>query len=90
MGFIGTNGAGKSTTVFLRFSKGGRTWESLGRSAYGIYLVHCVFVTWLEYAFLDLALPAVQKFAAVLIGAIGLSWGASIGLRQIPGFKEVI
>jgi surface polysaccharide O-acyltransferase-like enzyme len=76
--------------AFLRFSKGGRTWESLSRNGYGIYLVHYVFVTWLQYALLGLALPAILKLAVVLTGAIGFSWMTSIALRRIPGVKEVI
>lgn len=76
--------------VFLRFSKGGRVWQSLNQNAYGIYLLHYAFVSWLQYAMLGVALPAVLKFTVVLVGAIGLSWGASAGLRRHPGIAKVI
>jgi len=76
--------------MFLRFSKGGRVWESLSRNAYGIYLVHYVFVSWLQYAVLGLALPASLKFTVVLVGAVGLSWGTTAGLRRVSGIREVI
>ena len=85
--------------VFLRFAaKRWRTSESLSRNAYAIYLVHYVFVVWLQYLLLGHALPAVAKAACVFTGSLALSWGAaallsrvSIGARLIgarqPSFR---
>ena len=39
-----------------------RSWSE---NAYGIYFVHYVFVLWLQYLLLDVALPAVVKAAIV-------------------------
>lgn len=76
--------------VFLRYNHGGPVWESLGRCAYGIYLVHYVFVTWLQYALVGVTAPALFKFGVVLIGAIGLSWAVAAGLRRIPGVRAIL
>lgn len=65
-------------------------WLSLDRNAYGIYIVHYVFVSWLQLAVLDVAAPAAVKAAVVLAGAAGLSWGTSILLRRIPGVARVV
>ncbi len=65
--------------VFLRF--GSASWSvagSLAEHAYVIYLVHYVFVVWLQYALLDTALPAVLKASLVFAGALALSWTAAI------------
>src|SRR5579875_2549163 len=42
--------------------------ETLTDNAYGMYLVHYVFVVWLQYALLGAALPAVVKAGAVFAG----------------------
>ncbi len=72
--------------MFLRFAT--RRWplaESLSENAYGVYLVHYLFVIWLQYYALGLALPAIVKAAIVFTGALGVSWGTSMLLGQIPG-----
>ena len=43
-------------------------WDSLRGNAYGIYLVHYAFVTWLQYALLHAPLAAMVKAALVFIG----------------------
>ena len=68
----------------------GRLWRSLGRNAYGVYLVHYVFVSWLQLAMLDIDVPAVAKAALVFVMAAGLSWMTAIFLRRIPGVASVI
>ena len=40
--------------------------DSLVRNAYGIYVVHYAFVTWLQYFLLPASLPGVVKFVGVL------------------------
>ncbi|WP_407179015.1 acyltransferase family protein [Bradyrhizobium sp. STM 3562] len=57
-----------------------RVLDSLSRNAYGIYLLHYVFVVWLQYALLTIPFDALAKAAIVLCGALALSWGASSGL----------
>jgi glucans biosynthesis protein C len=61
-----------------------RVLDSLSRNAYGIYLVHYVFVVWLQYALLNAPVPAFLKAAIVFGLALGLSWAASAAWRRLP------
>ncbi len=78
-------------SLFVRFGHWtGKLWRSLDRNAYGVYLVHYVFVNWLLLAVLGVGAPAVAKAAIVFTGAAALSWGTAILLRRIPGVARVI
>ncbi len=78
-------------SLFVRFGHWtGRLWRSLDRNAYGIYLAHYVFVSWLQLAVLDIEGPAIVKATVVFVGAAALSWITSILLRRIPGVARVI
>jgi glucans biosynthesis protein C len=69
----------------LRFStRRRRVLDSLSENAYGMYLVHYVFVVWLQYTLLGVAAPAIVKAAIVFAGTLLLSWGTSAALRSIP------
>jgi glucans biosynthesis protein C len=71
--------------VFLQFaSDRSRVLDSLSRNAYGIYLVHYVFVVWLQYALLNAPVFAVLKAATVFGVTLVLSWAASAALRRVP------
>jgi glucan biosynthesis protein C len=61
-----------------------RIWDSLAANAYGIYLIHWVFVLWLQYLLIPVALPAVPKFFLTLIGSLALSWTITALIRKIP------
>jgi hypothetical protein len=61
-----------------------RLWESLSANAYGIYLIHYVFVLWIQYLLLPASLPAVLKFTLTFIGALALSWIITALIRKIP------
>jgi peptidoglycan/LPS O-acetylase OafA/YrhL len=77
--------------VFLRFAELG--WKLLDRlrpSAYGIFLVHYIFIIWLQYAVYDLELPAGIKFAIVLAGTFSMSWAVVVMLRKIPIVARMI
>ena len=77
--------------VFARFGHWtGALWRSLDRNAYGMYLLHYVFVTWLQYAMLGVETSGLVKAAAAVAGTIVLSWGTSILLRRIPAVARVI
>jgi hypothetical protein len=77
--------------LFLRFAKQRvGVLDSLCDNAYGIYLVHYVFVVWLQYALLDAPLAAVAKAAIVFAGALVLSWGVTAALRRAPVVARVI
>ena len=77
--------------LFLRFfRRGGWIGNSLSRNAYGIYLVHYVFVTWLQWKLLERPLPAFEKALLVFVGAVLLSWLTTALLRLIPGIARVL
>jgi peptidoglycan/LPS O-acetylase OafA/YrhL len=77
--------------VALRFARlPSQLLDSLKANAYGMYLIHYVFVVWLQFALLDLSLPAVFKGAIVFGATLALSWSATAALRQIPLVAQVI
>jgi surface polysaccharide O-acyltransferase-like enzyme len=77
--------------LFVRFAKSrSKMWDSLAANAYGIYLVHYAFVSWLQYSLLKTALPAIAKGSLVILGALALSWGTIAALRRIPAVARVI
>ena len=77
--------------LFVRFAKTrNRVWDSLRDNAYGMYLIHYAFVSWLQYALLKTALPAVAKGSAVFLGTLALSWSATAALRRIPGVARMV
>lgn len=57
-------------------------WQSLSANAYGIYLVHYVFVLWCQYALLDLPLTAWPKFLITFIASWMLSWSLTAIVRK--------
>jgi peptidoglycan/LPS O-acetylase OafA/YrhL len=74
-----------SFSLFLRFATVRfRAAESLSDNAYGMYLVHYVFVVWLQYALLDVPLGAVAKATIVFAITLVLSWGSAAAIRCIP------
>jgi hypothetical protein len=82
---------GAVLAVFLRFARRNAPMlDSLRNNAYGMYLVHYLFVVWLQYAVLSAAWPAVAKFACVFAGTLLASWGLSAALRLLPPAAQVI
>jgi hypothetical protein len=77
--------------VVLRFL--GRrlpSFAGLKDSAYGMYLVHYLFIVWLQFALLGIELPAVIKAALVFGGTLLLSWGTVAALRRVPPVGQII
>jgi hypothetical protein len=71
--------------LFVRFAnKRHRIFDSLNANAYGIYLVHYAFVSWIQLAVLKLQWPALAKGSLVFFGSVFLSWGTAALLRRIP------
>jgi peptidoglycan/LPS O-acetylase OafA/YrhL len=71
--------------LFLRFAtKRHPIAENLSDNAYGLYLVHYVFVVWLQYALLAVPLFAIAKAAIVFFGTLVMSWAAVTAIRWIP------
>ena len=77
--------------LFVRFAQPRRKiWDSLSKNAYGMYLIHYGFVSWLQYALLKAQLPAIAKGSLVFLGTVLLSWGTTAVLRRIPAVARVI
>jgi len=77
--------------MFLRFGRTPvRVMDSLCENAYGIYLVHYLFVIWLQYFLLRAPLAALAKGSIVFLGALALSWASVAALRRVPGVAHVI
>jgi glucans biosynthesis protein C len=62
----------------------------VGDRAYGLYLIHYVFVVWLQYLLLGLAMYATGKAIIVLGGTLFLSLATVSALRRIPAAGRII
>ena len=77
--------------IFLRFAKRRvGILDSLSNNSYGIYIIHYMIVTWLQYWLLSANLPAIQKASIVFAGTLILSWGLIAAIRRIPVVASVI
>ena len=76
--------------LVLRFAGRSAILDGLKRDAYGMYLVHYVFVVWLQFALLGVGLAAFAKGSLVFGGTLLLSWGTIAVIRQIPAAAQVI
>ena len=77
--------------LFLRF--GNRRiaiLEPFRDNAYGMYLVHYVFVIWLQYLLLGIAIFALAKGLTVFATTLVLSWAATVAIRRIPAAARLI
>ncbi len=62
--------------VFLRFvNSNNRVWEALGGAAFGVYILHYAFVSWIQYWLVPIAIPAIAKATVATSGALLLSLG---------------
>jgi peptidoglycan/LPS O-acetylase OafA/YrhL len=64
--------------------------DAMRPSAYGIYLLHYIFIIWLQYAVYDFSWPAGVKAAVVFFGTLALSWVLTAMLRRIPAVARMI
>jgi len=79
------------TGLFLRLAKRRvRIFDSLSDNAYGIYIVHYVFVIWLQYLLLGSTLAPTVKAIAVFLCTLILSWSVAAAIRRIPSAAKVI
>jgi hypothetical protein len=77
--------------LFVRFAtRPIAVFDHLSANAYGIYLLHYMFVTWLQYALLKTEATAPLKACLVFLGAVALSWILVALLRRIPAIARVI
>ena len=57
---------------------------------FGMYLFHYLFVVWLQYALLGVALFAIGKAMIVFGGTLLLAWATTIGKAQVPRIPGLI
>ena len=83
--------------ICLRFSRNHiKVLDSLSANAYAMYLVHYVFVVWLQYALLGSNLFPIAKVAIVLSSSLILSWASSaafnrfvLGIYTVPAERAI-
>ncbi len=79
------------SAIFVRFAESRfGLLDAMQPSAYGIYLVHYIFIIWLQYVMYDFSFPAFVKFAVVFAGTLSLSWALTVALRKIPVVARMI
>ena len=79
------------TGFFLRLGKRHVSiFNSLSENSYGIYIVHYVFVTWLQFLLLGSGLAPLMKGIVVFVGTLILSWVLVASIRHIPAVAKVI
>ena len=66
-----------------------RILDSLSVNAYSMYLLHYVFIVWLQYALLPIALFAVGKAAIVFGGTLLLSWAAAMAFGHVSWANQL-
>jgi hypothetical protein len=77
--------------VFRGVVRTRRPWiDSLSRSAYVIYLVHYVYVLWLQRILLALDAAATVKFLLVFVLSVFFSWLTAQALLAVPGLRKVL
>jgi surface polysaccharide O-acyltransferase-like enzyme len=67
-----------------------RLLDAMQPSAYGIFLLHYIFIIWLQYLVYDPSFPAGIKAAIVFIGTLSASWALTVLLRKIPFVARTI
>jgi hypothetical protein len=93
LGFVITSAAScfALLSLFLRFARRSRpVFDSLRNNAYGMYVVHYAFVSWLQLSILPVQLTALGKATVVIAATVLLSWATTAALRRIPAFRRVI
>ena len=77
--------------VFIRFARVEHPVANhLSTNAYGIYLLHYVCVSFLQFTLLGTEVAGGLKMALVFVGAVGLSWAVTMALRKIPAIRRLI
>jgi surface polysaccharide O-acyltransferase-like enzyme len=67
-----------------------RLLDAMQPQAYGIFLLHYMFIIWLQYVVYDPAFPAGVKAGIVFVGTLSGSWLLTVLLRRIPLVARMI
>ncbi|HKF30671.1 MAG TPA: acyltransferase [Candidatus Binataceae bacterium] len=77
--------------LFVRLiTRSNPIFDSLSDNEYGMYLIHYMFVSWLQMALLAIALGPITKTIAVFSGVLLLSWGTSAGRRRASAIRRIV
>jgi peptidoglycan/LPS O-acetylase OafA/YrhL len=77
--------------IFLHFTRKPRpAFDSLTANAYGIYLIHYAFMSWVQYSLLKLDLSGFAKGGLTFVAATVLSWASIAFVRRIPAVARVL
>ena len=77
--------------TFLRFvRRTGPVGASLQANAYGMYLTHYVFTSWLAWALLPADWGGLAKGCAVFGGTVALSWLTTLLLRRMTPLGRIL
>lgn len=77
--------------VALRFvRRTGAMGDSLQANAYGLYLTHYVFVSWLAWLVLPQEWGGLLKGFLVFAGAVSLGWLTTMALRRMPLLGRIL
>lgn len=77
--------------LFIRFVKQTPSFvKHLTQNAYGIYLVHYVFLTWTQWVLLSVQWNAVVKATIVFGTVLSASWAFTALLRRSPFVRRVL
>lgn len=93
LGFVMSSAASSFAllAVFLRFfRRRNALGEGLRDNAYGMFLFHYPVCTWLQYALIDVRLPAVAKAALVFSGSLAASYAGSAAVRRVDAVRRVL
>lgn len=74
----------------LRFAKRGGPLAALSANAFGLYLLHYPFVSWLQYLLLPVGAPGALKAAAVFVLSSVLGLAATAAMRRIPALRRTL
>jgi len=77
--------------LFLRFANRPLpALDLLSDNAFGLYLVHYVFVVWLQYMLLGVAAFAIIKALIVFAGTLILSYAAVVAIRRVVAAVKLV
>ncbi len=65
-------------------------WTNLSANAFGIYLIHYIFITWLQFALLNVLLPVFIKFLIVFSVTLLVSWIIINFVRKFKIINQII
>ncbi|MBV9301502.1 MAG: acyltransferase [Acidobacteriaceae bacterium] len=77
--------------LFVRFARTPRKiYDAFRENAYGMYLIHYVFVSWVQYTLLRLMLPGLMKGTLAVLAVLALSLMTTAALRRVRLIAKVI